>query len=158
MPRHGVTLTPARSARLAPPRRRQSPQPVLALARDVSGVSARQPEGMGVQTKTFLELKAFKGNGVSLRLTLARAVTSIVSGPDTSSSASLNMDSSFATSNTVVRRAGDRILERKLCVENLIFLSSVSPSPFPLFYSLSLCLVRCARGRGLMFTLARVLV
>ena len=131
-----------------------------------------------------MELKALKENGVSFRLTLARAVTSIVSSPDTSSSASLNMDSSFAASNTMVRRAGGPNLQRKLCVDNLkaghssLFLSSVSPSPFPLFFSLclfvsfslslslfsdsdSLFLFACTWRKGvggLMFTLARVLV
>ena len=53
VPRHGVTLPPARSARLPSPRRRQSPQPVLAPPRDASGVSARQLKGMGARTKTF---------------------------------------------------------------------------------------------------------
>ena len=61
VPRHGVTLTPARPARLPPPRRRQSLPPVLAPPRDASGVSARQPEGTGVQTKTF-RTESFKGN------------------------------------------------------------------------------------------------
>ena len=41
--------------------------------------------------------ESFQVRDISIRLSLARVVTSIISSPDTSSSASFNMDLSFAT-------------------------------------------------------------